>query len=72
MEFLKREKKTLKQFCKEWRLNYGTIKLYSSNHANMSPRMAKRIEEATRGKVTRLELLYPDEVEHGKPSRVKG
>ncbi len=64
MVFLKLKKKTLKQFSKEWHLNYGTMKLYSSNHANMSPKMAKKIEQATGGKVTRLELLYPDEVKH--------
>ncbi len=59
--FLKLEKKTLKLFCKEWVFNYGTMKLYSSNHANMSPRMAKKVEEATGGKVTLRELLFPAE-----------
>lgn len=59
-DFLKLSNKTLKQFCKENGLNYGTTKLYSSNHANMSPRMAAKIEEATGGAVTRLELLYPN------------
>ena len=70
-QFLKLEKKTLKQFSKENDLNYGTMKLYSSHHANMSPKMAKKIEQATTGKVTRLELLYPSDFEHRKVCKRK-
>ena len=59
-QFLKLQKKTMKQFCQENGLNYGTMRLYASRHARPSPEMALRIEKATNGKVKRLELLYPE------------
>jgi hypothetical protein len=59
-DYLKFTNKTLKKFCEENALNYGTMRLYSCGHARPSPEKAAEIEKATCGLVTRLELLYPE------------
>jgi len=40
--------------------------LYRNPHRKPSPSLALRIEEATGGAVTRMELLYPEQKEQGQ------
>jgi hypothetical protein len=58
--YLKREKITIKEFCKIHGFGYGHIRHIKEGCANPSAELALRIEQATGGKVDRLELLYPD------------
>jgi DNA-binding transcriptional regulator YdaS (Cro superfamily) len=57
--FLVSNGKSLKQFCEESGFNYGSFRVMVIGKYKPSPKMALRIEKATNGKVTRMELLYP-------------
>ena len=57
--YLETERMRMTEFCKRNGFDYGYIKHIKAGRARPSPEMALRIEKATRGKVDRLELLYP-------------
>ena len=51
----------LKQFAAQVEISDAYLSHIIAGHRRPSPRLAQRIEEATDGQVTRLELLYPKE-----------
>jgi DNA-binding transcriptional regulator YdaS (Cro superfamily) len=61
-QYLKSENLKIKVFCDQNGLThqYGYIRHILHGRARPSPDMALRIEKATKGKVDRLELLYPN------------
>ena len=58
-DYLKKNDRTLKSFCLQNDFVYGYLRHISNKRKRPSPEMALRIEKATKGKVTRMELLYP-------------
>jgi hypothetical protein len=60
-EFLITKNITIKQFCLKNRFNYNTFRQIMCRAYKPSPKMALQIEKATKGKVNRLDLLYPKE-----------
>jgi len=53
---------TMWDFCKLHGLHYVYMRHLKEHRARPSADMAERIEKATKGKVDRLELLYPNAV----------
>jgi len=53
------KKESVKEFCLINNFNYGSFRVLMAGRYKPSPEMALRIEKATKGKVSRLELLYP-------------
>ncbi len=53
------KKESIKEFCLKNHFNYGSFRVLIAGRYKPSPNMALRIEKATKGKVDRLELLYP-------------
>lgn len=58
--FFRQHKGTMWDFCKANRFNYVYMRHLKELRCRPSPDMAERIEQATSGKVDRLELLYPN------------
>ena len=59
--YLKANKIQLKTFCEANGLKYGYLRHISNKRKRPGPDMALKIENATKGKVNRLDLLYPKE-----------
>jgi len=59
-EYLKREKLSALVFAKTHNLTQPTISRIINKKHIPRPETAAKIEKATKGQVTRLELLYPD------------
>jgi DNA-binding transcriptional regulator YdaS (Cro superfamily) len=53
--------KELKEIAARIGTSYGYLAQLKYAGKKPSAQMARRIEEATQGRVTRLELLYPEE-----------
>jgi hypothetical protein len=53
------KEESIKEFCLKNKFNYGSFRVLIAGKYKPSPEMALRIEKATKGKVNRLELLYP-------------
>ncbi len=68
LKFVQSQKISLKEFCERHDFNYGTIRNVSAGLMRPSPDLALRIEEATHGKINRLELLYPKKQEGSRLS----
>ena len=60
-EYLFRVKMTKKEFAEKVGISRGYLQHLLSGIKNPSVKLAKKIEEATRGKVTKEELLFPEE-----------
>ena len=60
-EYLFRAKITVAQFARDMNISRTHADRLVNQKYRPSPELAKRIEEATDGKVTRHELLYPNE-----------
>ncbi len=58
--FLLDNKITIKEFCEKNGFNYQSFRIMLIGRYKPSPKLALRISEATRGKVTVMELLYPE------------
>jgi len=58
-KYLKKNKITLTDFSKDTQISLSMISRIISRNRRPSPQKALRIENATGGKVSRLELLYP-------------
>jgi hypothetical protein len=58
--FLIKNKITMKHFCEINQFNYGSFRVMMIGKYKPSPELALKIEKATKGKVNRLELLYPN------------
>lgn len=63
-EYLKAEKKTARAFAEECGLSHAYIVQIGNGTRRPAADAALRIERATGGAVTVLELLYPDRPEH--------
>lgn len=50
------------EFCRLNGFQYHHIRHIKAGRSKPSPKLAEKIEKATKGKVDRLELLYPDAV----------
>ena len=59
--YLKRTNQTPYAFCRDHGFKRTMVYYILHHQRRPSPRMASRIERATGGAVTRLELLYPDD-----------
>lgn len=61
-QYLKKNNLKIKSFCDENGLkdSYNYIRHIINGRKRPSPDMALKIERATKGKVDRLELLYPN------------
>ncbi|MEN8236160.1 MAG: helix-turn-helix domain-containing protein [Pseudomonadota bacterium] len=62
-EWLFRERKTVTELAKKIVVSRTHLNLVSTGKKRPSPDLAKKIEEATNGKVTRDELLFPEDYE---------
>jgi len=60
-KFLKDQMINQNSFSKQIRISQAYLSLILNGYRNPSPDLALRIEEATGGKVNRLDLLYPKE-----------
>ena len=60
-EYLNKSGMTQVAFAKMAGISTSFLSLLLSDERHPSPETAARIERATKNKVTRLELLYPDE-----------
>lgn len=60
-EYLFRMKTTKKDFAEKLGISRGHLQHILSGTKNPSVKLAKQIEEATEGKVTKEELLFPEE-----------
>jgi len=59
-EYLDQEKLSGLAFAEKHNLSQATISRVLNNKVTPCPETAFLIEEATKGAVTRMELLYPD------------
>jgi len=57
------KKSTRKAFCSAVGIHYQHLNNLLRKERNPSPALALRIEQATNGAVTRMELLYPEQKE---------
>jgi hypothetical protein len=57
--YLASKGKSLKQFCEENKFNYDSFRVMMTRKYNLSNQMALKISQATKGKVSVLDLLYP-------------
>ncbi len=60
-KYLKMKKQNTNQFAQKSGLSQATVWRIVNGKVTPSSRIAKAIETATQGEVTRDELLYPDE-----------
>jgi hypothetical protein len=65
-EFLKEENLKLIDFCHSNDLKYGYLRHIANKRKIPSPEIALKIEQATHGKVTCLEILFPKDGNHGE------
>lgn len=63
-EWLFRKKKTVTDLAKEINVSRTHLNLISNGIRTPSPELAKRIEQATNGEVTKEELLFPEDYEN--------
>jgi hypothetical protein len=59
-DYLRKNHFKLKHFCESHELEYGYLRHIANKRKRPSPDMALKIEQATNGEVSRMELLYPD------------
>jgi transcriptional regulator with XRE-family HTH domain len=62
-EYLSKNKIKLNRFAEDAGLKQPYASLIKNGHKRPSPDVALRIEQATNGEVTVLELLYPNKEE---------
>ncbi|MEK7339172.1 MAG: helix-turn-helix transcriptional regulator [Candidatus Rhabdochlamydia sp.] len=60
-EYLFRMKMTKKDFAEKLGISRGHLQHILSGTKNPSVKLAKKIEEETRGKVSKAELLFPED-----------
>ncbi len=58
-QFIKSKNLTIREFCAKNNLHYPSIRVLLYGKYRPSPDVAERIEYATGGKISRLDLLYP-------------
>jgi hypothetical protein len=58
-KYLTVKKLKIKTFCLDNDLDYGYFRHILNNRKRPSPDMALKIERATRGSVSKVDLLYP-------------
>jgi DNA-binding transcriptional regulator YdaS (Cro superfamily) len=58
--YLERKKLSRRVFSEKVGISQSLLCLILQGKRNVTPKIALRIEQATGGKVDRLELLYPD------------
>jgi DNA-binding transcriptional regulator YdaS (Cro superfamily) len=66
-DFLTANQMRLSTFATKAGLKQSYASLIKNGHKRPSPGVALRIEEATGGAVTRMELLYPEQTNGSQP-----
>jgi len=69
IEYLTAQGITLNEFAERCGLKQSLASQYKNRRKRPSPEKALRIEEATGGAVSRMELLYPENQKRGLPAR---
>jgi len=60
-EYCKEKGLTQKTLAKELKITPAFLSQLINGHRNPSPAMALQIEQITKGAITRMELLYPEQ-----------